>query len=177
MADITLAPAGIRQLSSFSILSGLNLVYFALQSLKDPAIANQIINADQFAIDWDISNQKLFSYLQQLNSRKVLKLTPAPLTINWSQQEATSISQAEVLNLYKEKVIDINAYVYYALVLTRTPNQLQQAVDPTFYAATPWNIPTNNLQSAINALSSRKNSDGSSLFQVDLSNIAVTWLI
>ncbi len=177
MPDVTLNTAKITQLDTFRIVTGLSLVYFALQNLKDPAIANQTINADTFATAWQVTNQDLFKYLQQLEARKVLKLTPAPLTINWSQQEVTTISQAEVVSLYKEKVIDINAYTYYALVLTRPANQLQQVIDPNVYAVAPWNIAGTDLQAALNTLSSRKNSDLSPLFQIDLSNISVTWLI
>lgn len=176
MFPVTLDAAKIRSLNMSRVLSGINFVYFALQNLKDPAIANQVINADQFATDWQVTNQQLFAFLQQLEQREILRITPAPLTINWSQQEVTSISQAEVLSLYRERVIDMNAYVYYALVLTRPANQLQQVINPDTYAAAPWNIPATDLQTTLNTLSSRRNADQSPLFQIDLSNISVTWL-
>lgn len=177
MFPVTLDTAKIRSLNMSRVLSGVGFVYFALQNLKDPAIANQVINADQFALDWQVTNQQLFGFLRQLEQREVLRITPAPLTINWSQQEITSINQAEALNLYRERVIDINAFVYYALVLTRPANQLQQVINPDIYAAAPWNIPVTDLQAALNTLSGRRNADQSPLFQIDLSNVSVTWLV
>ncbi|MBW4597751.1 MAG: hypothetical protein KME46_33805 [Brasilonema angustatum HA4187-MV1] len=178
MPAITLDKAAITNLKTYKIASTLDYAYLALKYEKDPANSTQNIDTDQFQMDWGVTNTDLLRYLQQLETKKVLKVTPTSLSIIWGDTaEATTISQSEVLSMKKEGLINTTSYVYYALLLNKTANNATQAVNPATYAANPWTIDGSTLLQELGNISQKTNSDKSKVITLDLTTISVVWLI
>lgn len=174
---ITLDKAGITTLKTYKIASALDYTYLALRHDKPANNSTHIINTDTFEADWGVTNTDLLKYLQQLETKKVLKLTLAPLNIVWGDpSEATTISQSEAVNMKKESLINTTSYVYYALLLNKGASATQ-AVDPATYAANPWVIDSNTLLQELVTISQKTNTDKSKVISLDLTSITAVWLI
>ncbi|WP_414589968.1 hypothetical protein [Scytonema sp. PCC 10023] len=173
---ITLDKPTITSLKTYRIISEFEYTYFGLQLLKDPTNSSQDIDTDAFEADWGVSNTNLMRYLQTLETRKVLKITPGPVQVTWDQNETTTISQAEVLSMRKDGIINSTAYVYYALLLNKGGG-LVQGVEPTDYSVAPWSITPSTLLQELTAISQKTNEGGSKVLTLDLSNVSVIWLV
>lgn len=176
MPPITLDKAAISSLKSYRIASNLDYAYLALKFDKDPANSTQVIDTNQFQMDWGITNTDLLRYLQNLESRKAIKISPSQLTVNWGQNESTTMTQQEVLSMKKDGLINSTTYVYYALLLTKGAG-LQQIVNPTTYAANPWMIEPSTLMQELTNISGRTNDDKSPVMTLGLTSISIIWLI
>lgn len=176
MPSITLDRAAISNLKTYRIATGLDYAYLALRYDKDPANSTQIIDTDQFQMDWGVSNTELLKYLQTLETRKVLKLNPTQMTVLWSQQESTTMTQAEALSMKKEGLINTTTYVYYALLLNKGAG-LSQVVNPANYSGSPWMIEPATLMQELATIAGRTNEDKSPVITLDLTTVSVIWLI
>jgi hypothetical protein len=173
---ITLDKPAISTLKTYKIITDFEYAYFALRLLKDPANSTQLINTDQFEMDWGVNNTSLLRYLQSLETKKVLKVTPTSLTVNWGQLESTTISRDEVLAMKKDGLINQTTYVYYALLLNKGGG-LSQPVNPDTFSVAPWNITPSTLLQELTNISQKTNDDGSKVITLDLTNISVIWLM
>lgn len=177
MPSITLSQADITSLNTAKIFNDNDYTYLALWYDSDPSSMTQIIDADDFYSRWGIDNGKLLSILRGLEAKKQLTITPSIFTLTWTQAETTGMTQAEVLEMYNDGVINLQAYIYYALLLTKGAG-LQQTVDPATYAIAPWKIQNSDLITQINALAGKTDptTKKPTFFTVDLSQISITWL-
>lgn len=178
MPAVTLDKSTITKLgSTYKVLSTLDFTYFALQFDKDPSNSTQNIDADLFNTNWGISNEVLFAQLQALERKKVIKINAPVMTVTWSENEQTTMSQAEVLEMYSQGLCSATTFVYYALLLTKGAGLVQQ-VDPATYAMAPWNISGTTLMTELNNLSLKKNVDKTTpLLTLDLGEVTIIWLV
>lgn len=173
---IILEKSDITALKTYKIASNLDYAYLALRFDKDPDNSTQYIDTEDFQRDWSLSDTDLLSYLQTLESRKALKINPTDVTIIWGQNERTTMSQSEVLNLKKDGLINNTTFVYYALLLDKG-SSLTQDVSLSDYAGSPYNIPASLILQEIVNISKKKNDDGSKVLTIDIDTISVVWLI
>lgn len=177
MPNITLTQADITALNTNKTFSDADYTFLALWYDADPNSMTQVIDADAFYTKWGISNSKLLTILRSFESKKELTIIPAVVTLTWTQAETTGMTQAEVIEMYKDGVINLEAYVFYALLLSKGAG-LQQTVDPADFSVSPWKIKSSDLISQINTIASKTDSMTKmpKFFSVDLSQISVTWL-
>jgi hypothetical protein len=176
MPAITLDKPAILTLKTSRIFTTADYCYLALRFDKDPANSTQTIDADLFATDWDISNSELFRFLQQLETKKQIKIQPTNMTLNWSQNETTNMTQQEVLDMKSEGLINSTTYAYYALLLSKGAG-LVQTVNPSTYQAAPWKIEPATLLNEISAIAAKQNADKTPVFKLDLTTIQIIWLV
>lgn len=176
MPPITLSPADISMLKTDKIFNDADYCYLALWSDADPNNSTQVINADDFYTRWGIDNQSLLKILGSLEAKKQIKIQPSMMTLTWSQQETTGMTQAEVLSMYADGLITVQTYVYYALLLTKGAG-LVQTVDPAAYAVAPWKLDTTTLTTQINAIAAKLDAvTKQPIFSVDLTQVTIVWL-
>lgn len=176
MPAITFDKPAILNLKSSRIFTDANYFYMALRFDKDPNNSTQIIDTDQFQADWGITNAQLFRYLQTLESRGVIRIQPTTATINWSQAETTTMTQAEVIAMKKDGLINNTTYVYYALLLNKGAGN-SQTVNPTTYQAAPWSIEPSVLMNEMSTISGRQNPDKTPIITLDLTTVQIVWLM
>jgi hypothetical protein len=162
---------------TYKLLSTTDFAYLALQFDKDPANSTQNIDADTFYTNWGLTNTELFAQLRSLESKKLIKVNPAIMTVTWAANPATTMTQAEVQNMYKDGLINSTAYVYYALVLAKGASLTQQ-VDPAVYSVAPWTIDSTTLMSELNSLAMKKDDvTKMPILTLDLGAVSIVWLV
>jgi hypothetical protein len=177
MPAVTLDKAKITSLkSTYKLLSASDFTYLALQFDKDPNNSTQNIDADMFYTNWGLSNTDLFTQLRALESKKLIKINPAVMAVTWASNPTTTMTQTEVVNMYKDGLINATAYVYYALVLTKGA-ALNQTVDPAAYSVAPWMIDNSTLMAELNNLAAKKDDvSGMPIITLDLGAVSIVWL-